>query len=40
MAWLSIMAMYEYDPTIFDGFNVPDGVDKDSVINNILINCA
>lgn len=40
MAWMSIMGMYEYDPTIFDGFRVPDGLDRDNTINNILLNCA
>ena len=39
-SWLSIMGMYEHDPTIFDDFNVPDGMDKETVVNNILLNCA
>lgn len=39
-SWLSIMGMYEYDPTIMDGLNVPDGVDKEDVINNIMLECA
>lgn len=38
--WLSIQGMYEYNPTIFDGFNVPTGLDKQECINNILLNCA
>ena len=40
MAWMSIMGMYEYDPTVFDNFKVPEGVNRDNVINNILLNCA
>ena len=39
-SWLSIMGMYEYNPTIFDDFNVPEGMDKETVVNNILLNCA
>ena len=47
--WLSIMGMYEYDPTIFDGLDVPTytdknntvhTVDKNKVIQSILLNCA
>ena len=47
--WLSIMGMYEYDNTIFDGLDVPtytdkNGVvhvvDKSKVIQSILLNCA
>ena len=39
-SWISIMGMYEYDPTVMDGLTVPAGMDKDTVINNILLNCA
>lgn len=47
--WLSIMGMYEYDNTIFDGLELPTYTDPDNVvhtidrtklINNILLNCA
>lgn len=47
--WLSIMGMYEYDNTVFDGFNAPSYTDddnlihtlnRDDVINNILLQCA
>ncbi len=37
---LSVMGMYNYDDTIFDGIILPDGVDKDTAINMILVNCA
>lgn len=40
MALFSIMGMYEYNPTIFDGFQVPEGINRETVINNILLNCA
>ena len=39
-AWLSIMGVYEYDDTIFDGMELPDGIDRNLVINNILMECA
>lgn len=47
--WLSIVGMYEYDPSIFDGLDVPTYtdelghvliVDKNKVIQSILLNCA
>lgn len=37
---LSIQGMYEYDNSIFDGFSVPEGLDKNDCINNIVIKCA
>ena len=40
MAGISIMGMYEYNQDVFDGFNVPEGLDRDTVINNILLQCA
>lgn len=47
--FLSIMGMYEYDNTLFDGLTVPTYTDKNNVIhtvnknsliNNILLQCA
>ena len=47
--WLSIMGMYEYDDSLFDGLDVPTYtdknnvvhvVDKNKVIQSILLNCA
>lgn len=47
--WLSIQGIYEFDPTVFDGFNSPTYTDEDNtihtlnrddVINNILLQCA
>lgn len=37
---LSVMGMYNYDSTIFDGIILPEGVDKDTAVNMILVNCA
>lgn len=47
--WLSIQGIYEYDSTVFDGFDSPTYTDsynnvhvlnRDDVINNILLQCA
>ena len=47
--WLSIRGIYEFDPTVFDGFESPTYTDennnihtlnRDDVINNILLQCA
>ena len=47
--WLSIVGMYEYDNSIFDGLDVPTYTDKSGivhvlnktdVVNSILLNCA
>ncbi len=38
--FLSILGMYEHDASIFKGFTVPNGVDRETCINNILLNCA
>lgn len=39
-ATLSILGMYKIAPTIFDDFNLPDGVNKQDVIDNILFECS
>lgn len=47
--FLSIVGMYEYDDSLFDGLDVPTYtdknntvhvIDKSAVINSILLNCA
>lgn len=37
---LSIVGLYNFDPDIFSGLTVPDGMDRDAVINEILFQCA
>lgn len=37
---LSIMGLYNYDPAVMDGFNVPEGMDRQATINEILLQCA
>lgn len=40
MALLSILSMYNYDNNIFEGFSVPEGIDRDIAINTILLQNA
>ena len=39
-ATMSLLGLYNWDETILDGLVVPDGVDKETVINNLLRECA
>lgn len=39
-ATLSILGLFNYEPSIFDGFMVPDGMVRDDVRDSILIECA
>ena len=39
-ATMSLIGLYNWDNTIFDGLRVPDGVDKAALINNLLRECA
>lgn len=40
MAIMSILSLYNYDNSIFSDFEVPEGMDKDTTIDNILLECA
>jgi len=37
---LSILGLYNYDPTIFDGFKVPESVDRQLAIDTITTDLA
>lgn len=37
---LSILGIYNYDESVFEGLEVPEGVDKQQVIDEILLQCA
>lgn len=37
---LSILGLYNYDNTIFDDLSVPEGMNKETLVNNILTECA
>ena len=39
-ATLTIMGMYEWDNTLFDGMSLPNNVPRDTMINNILLETA
>jgi hypothetical protein len=39
-ALLSLLALYNYDSTIFDNFSLPAGLDKQNVIDNLLAETA
>ena len=37
---LSILGLYRFDSKIFDAFEAPEGVDRETVIHRILLDCA
>ena len=37
---LSVLGIYNYDSQIFDRLELPEGVDKETVVNSILMECA
>lgn len=37
---MSIVGMYNYDEDVFNGFNVPEGMDRTSCIYEILMQCG
>ena len=39
-AKLSVLALYNFDNTIFDGLQLPDGVDHDTAVYNLLMECS
>ena len=39
-AKLTITGLYEYNPDVFRYFEVPDGMDRQTAINNIIIECS
>lgn len=40
MPQMSILALYNYDPSIFEGFRVPETLDKDTVVNELCLDLA
>ena len=40
MAILSIRGLYRYDKTLFDGMTLPDGMDKDVLIHQLIAELA
>ena len=39
-ATMDLMAMYKYDPTLFDNVVIPSGLDKDTLINCLVLDTA
>ena len=39
-AWLSVLGLYQYHPALFDSFALPDGVNRDVMIDSIMMECA
>ena len=39
-ATLSILGLYRYDPTLFDNFQIPEALDKELLVDNLLAECA
>ena len=40
MAMLTLMGLYDYDSTLFDSMVLPTGLDRNKVINNIVLETA
>ena len=38
MARLTLWGIYQYDKTLFDGIVLPDGIDKDNLVSDIMRN--
>lgn len=39
-AKLSVLGLYQYDNTVFDDFALPERINRDNLINNLLLECA
>lgn len=39
-ATISILGLYRYDNTLFDDFHIPEALDKEVLIDNLLSECA
>ena len=39
-ATLTILGLYQWDPTIFDGMQLPAAIDRNTLIGNIVLECA
>lgn len=40
MANLTLIGLYNYDPTLFDNLSLPTGIDKSLLINELLMKCG
>lgn len=39
-ATLSLLGLYQYNEQLFDGLKLPENVDKETLVNNLLADCA
>lgn len=39
-ASVSFMGLYSYDPTIFDEVQIPSGIDRETLLNNLMVETA
>lgn len=39
-ASVSFMGLYSYDPSIFDDLQLPSGIDRETLINNLMVETA
>lgn len=39
-ATMSVMGLYNYNPHMFDNMDLPDGVDRDTLVYNLVVECA
>lgn len=39
-ASVSFMGLYSYDPTIFDDLQLPSGIDRETLLNNLMVETA
>ena len=39
-ATMSVMGLYNYNPHMFDNMTLPDGVDRDTLVFNLVVECA
>lgn len=38
-SWLSIAGLYSYDQSVLNGLQVPSGIDRQTLIDNLLMEC-
>ena len=39
-ATMSVMGLYNYNPHMLDNMTLPDGVDRDTLVSNLVVECA
>ena len=39
-ATLTVLGLYQWNPTLFDDFSIPEQLDKDVLIDSIILECA